>query len=388
MACELGELLIILVVLTMTWCSQKIAGQPHDDYPSYAEIPVNNMLLHNIGMYNGVYSFDYVHGVALKLCQRLNVDWKKVCLPPLVIVLQSKLKRMAYLLRNCKGGRAIQKLKQKWRNSSYDLKFLYKTFSLIKRKLELNLHEEDKRRKVCEEKLQKAKHSLIDITRKKEKAEKDLQMMKQKDVASIENSASSRKEYSSSHLRRLQAKKVQIVKENIESLKDNSFSPVSFKIAGANGKVKEVFFSNYDNEGSADDMSSDFIDEIIYVRDTCNISRKAYHELAQRTNKLPIEHNLASRKKSLNNIFSINEVGGDYVGVWQSIKEHMVKHLEFKSREGEGLGNIVEGNRIRIKVSGDGTKFGKIMHVMNFTYTIIGEHGCSWQEGNYLIGIG
>lgn len=55
--------------------------------------------------------------------------------------------------------------------------------------------------------------------------------------------------------------------------------------------------------------------------------------------------------------------------MWQSLKDHLVKRLEDIRNEGEGLSNVVKDDTVNIKVSGDGTRFGKRIHVMNFTYT-------------------
>lgn len=47
---------------------------------------------------------------------------------------------------------------------------------------------------------------------------------------------------------------------------------------------------------------------------------------------------------------------------------------------------IFHGKRLRIKISGDGTKVSKRLHVTNFTFSIIGEEKChgAGVEGNYL----
>ena len=42
---------------------------------------------------------------------------------------------------------------------------------------------------------------------------------------------------------------------------------------------------------------------------------------------------------------------------------------------------------MKIKLSGDGTRAGKKKHLVNFSYTIIGEDTCRSKQGNYLLAI-
>lgn len=42
---------------------------------------------------------------------------------------------------------------------------------------------------------------------------------------------------------------------------------------------------------------------------------------------------------------------------------------------------------MKIKLSGDGTRAGSKLHLINFSYTIIGDKNCTSERGNYLLAI-
>ena len=49
--------------------------------------------------------------------------------------------------------------------------------------------------------------------------------------------------------------------------------------------------------------------------------------------------------------------------------------------------HLIEQGTVKIKISGDGTRAGKKKHLVNFTFTIIGEETCKSEQGNYLLAI-
>ena len=124
------------------------------------------------------------------------------------------------------------------------------------------------------------------------------------------------------------------------------------------------------------------VDNIIYVTDKFNVSTRTYRELTHQCAALPKEHVLQKRKSELNSGCTINEIGNRQ-GVWQSFKECLVNRLSNSDQSNQ---DILSKNTIQIKISGDGTKFGKRIHIVNITFCIIGE-SCSGADGQYLLAI-
>ncbi len=77
---------------------------------------------------------------------------------------------------------------------------------------------------------------------------------------------------------------------------------------------------------------------------------------------------------------------GDTVGVQQSIQLRLETRLKVMIKNGQVKSS--SQNKVRVKLSGDGTNVGKHLHVINITFTILEEGSKARSaDGNHLVAV-
>ena len=184
--------------------------------------------------------------------------------------------------------------------------------------------------------------------------------------------------YSQSQRRRHKLKKLSVVKGMFGN---DGFMSVEFN--DEDGQVKVVLT---DNEVSVErnniPVPKKDIDEMIFIMDSHYVTDKGYHEIAQKYTSLPRACNIFKRRQEINNTFDINTLNGEFEGVFKSLEAHLIQTLSqpFNS-------HFIQDGKVQIKLSGDGTRAGTKKHLINVSYTVIGDKQCMSERGNYLLAI-
>jgi len=93
---------------------------------------------------------------------------------------------------------------------------------------------------------------------------------------------------------------------------------------------------------------------------------------------LPRIYRLKNLTKELNSKYSIFPTPSDDLGVQQKLQDRLLIFLPKIS---------TQYDQVRIKLSGDGTRVGRSLHVVNFTFTFIDEKNASSVAGNHSLAI-
>ena len=75
------------------------------------------------------------------------------------------------------------------------------------------------------------------------------------------------------------------------------------------------------------------------------------------------------------------------VGVEQKLQERLQFLLSELERKGELEMIVKDNNCVRVKLSGDGPKVGRSLHVINFTCTLVDKPTAESVAGNHTIAI-
>ena len=119
------------------------------------------------------------------------------------------------------------------------------------------------------------------------------------------------------------------------------------------------------------------------MKDKFHISDQAWQELSQLSNDMQSLYSLKNRLKLLNSKWNIFPTPGDTEGVQMRLADSLKEQIEKLLDKG-----VILSDKIQIKVSGDGTRVGKWLHLLNVTYTIIDEGDSAMSDkGNYVIAI-
>ena len=108
------------------------------------------------------------------------------------------------------------------------------------------------------------------------------------------------------------------------------------------------------------------------------------HEISMASDDPPCLNKITKHMKKLNQKWNLKSTPGKAEGVQVSFRETIVEHI----RRLKVSGVIQDGERIKIKLSGDGTNIGKRISVVNITFTILNEKTLAMSErGNYILAV-
>ena len=127
---------------------------------------------------------------------------------------------------------------------------------------------------------------------------------------------------------------------------------------------------------------------MLFIKDWYNVSDGAYHELAKVCKEMPRQYRLRQRITELNSLWNIRPTPNNTNGVQQSLKDRLIvriRHLIKSS--GTHDSPFMREKLIRVKLSGDGTKIGKRLHVIAFTFTLLDEDQATSAAGNHILAV-
>ena len=164
-------------------------------------------------------------------------------------------------------------------------------------------------------------------------------------------------------------------------LEEEGYRPLSVEMKNTStGKIENIelghdeldeLFGSEKEQITGEDV--DVLNMMLLVKDQYNVSTSAYHEMSQVCKSLPRSYKLKQRIKESNSLWGIQPTPNGTVGFQQSLEDRLrirVQHL-LKSLEPD---TELHCNRVlQIKLSGDGTRIGKRLHVVMFTFTLLNE---------------
>ena len=123
--------------------------------------------------------------------------------------------------------------------------------------------------------------------------------------------------------------------------------------------------------------------QTLYVKEKFNISNAAYQELSMVHAPLPRWCALNKISKQIDSSSIIQPTPGPMVGVQQSLKERLKLRLEHLVKK---YPSIKEEPHIRVKITGDGTKVSRSMHILIIAFTILdGSENPNSPGGNHVL---
>ena len=139
---------------------------------------------------------------------------------------------------------------------------------------------------------------------------------------------------------------------------------------------------------SATRVDFELINMVLLIKDKHSISGRAYHEMASVYKTMPKHYKLKQRVKELNSLWNIIPTPNGILGVQQSLEDRLTIRLSRLLAISPEDAVFKQKKTLRVKLSGDGTRIGKRLHVTNFTFTILDEGPIAHtSEGNHILAI-
>ena len=367
---------------------------PSPAFPHVVTLEINNLLIYKIAIKDvpSPRAPDNVRSVLGSILRMHHMTLDRIDTAPTIQTLACKIKKMVTLAnkKGKAGGRTFKCLLDDWKSSFYALKFTHATGSPTrpKRKLENDLNSERAKRQKLETDFNDLQDQINQKEAKRSELARQLERLKNPEKRKRGHRGRDKKKlrYKKAHKCRHRTNSINRIKSTFEEMvTDAGFTPVSFTMKDKEGKIITVSFADiglHDEE-----VSEEEIEEMLFILDAFNIPLKGYHEIAQHYPILPRLGAVTKRKKNLNETCPLTDIDVTLdklrlTGVVRSIKEALISVLSEPSKS-----HLFENGSIKIKLSGDGTRAGKKKHLVNFSFTIIGEDTCKSEQGNYLLAI-
>ena len=377
--------IFILVCLTLSLPVHAHTGID-SDFPHLVEIDVKDIFLFNlIKCINAHFSDDNLRTVFRRILDRHNMSFAKFNIEYSLTSLESKLRRLWNSWQKNKSGSSHQKLIKKWEKTVYKLKVQHKTGTPNKRKLEEEVKEERSKRRKLETEFEEVNEELTKCKEEKHELERQVdRLSNSKKRKQGQRGKTKRKQtYSASQKRRQKKQKISSMKQSLNDMSGPGMKPRRLDFENEDGDIITIGLTeNGTYDVLANKITKDDIDEMIFIMDNHNVTDRAYHEIAQKHIYLPRGYMVKNRRRELNKTCEIFDLEGEYKGVYKSLKSHLIQNLSDPSKA-----HLIQDKKVKIKFSGDGTRAGVKKHMINVSYTIIGEDTCMSEKGNYLLAI-
>ncbi|XP_038068362.1 uncharacterized protein LOC119737819 [Patiria miniata] len=192
--------------------------------------------------------------------------------------------------------------------------------------------------------------------------------------------AKGKQDYSKSQKRRQKKQHLESLQSALKNVSTSTCEPVSITFKDELGDEVVVHCGN--ERKITTEYCKDDIDEMIFILDQYNIPNRGYHELAQSKSTLPKACRVIERRHELNKRINIVQTAPEYPGVYTSLSSSLVEKLADPQRA-----HVVKDGKVRIKLSGDGTRITCKQSFVNLSYTLVDEETCMSEHGNYLLAI-
>ena len=127
------------------------------------------------------------------------------------------------------------------------------------------------------------------------------------------------------------------------------------------------------------------VKQTLYVKERLNVSDKAYHELSMIRPSLPCWSTINKVAKNINSCCDIYPTPGPILGVQQSLKNRLTTRLQTLVNK---YPSIKDEAYIRVKLTGDGTRVSRSMHIVVIAFSILNvNENPNSPGGNHVIAL-
>ena len=201
-------------------------------------------------------------------------------------------------------------------------------------------------------------------------------------------------EYSETYRRKLKRDRAKSCTDSLSWLENHGYRPTTVTVVnGVTGEEEELELCSDNLKqmfGETDEISKDAIDTVnmmLYIKDWHNVSDCAYHELAKVSTQMPRQYKLRERISALNTLWKINPTPNNTQGVQQSLKNRLEIRIRSLIQISASTAPFLQNKVVQVKLSGDGTKIGKQLHVVEFTFTLLEEDQAGSAAGNHILAV-
>lgn len=144
--------------------------------------------------------------------------------------------------------------------------------------------------------------------------------------------------------------------------------------------VAKGTYSKGDDNSGQEDCS---LEMVMYVKERFGLLNAAYHEMSMVCKNLPRSWKMKDFVQCLNSLWEIKPCPESY-GMQQSLESRLTVHVRHLLHTKK----LNAGDKLKVKLSGDGTRVCRKLNLVNFTFTLLNEDDIAMSaKGNHTIAI-
>ncbi len=201
-------------------------------------------------------------------------------------------------------------------------------------------------------------------------------------------------DYTDRHQRRLKKQRVDSCRASLSWLQQEGLTPLSVDVLNSKTSRKQTIKLGSIEEalhtegGSIEQPELDMVTMMLYIKDRYSVSGSAYHEMAKVCADMPRHYQVKKKIAELNQRWDIHPTPNGTIGVQQRLEGRLRERVRQLVKNSPSSASFKATKKLRVKLSGDGTKIGKRLHVINFTYVLLDEGDKAYSyEGNHSLAI-
>ena len=151
-------------------------------------------------------------------------------------------------------------------------------------------------------------------------------------------------------------------------------TPSYLKLQSSNGKDIKIDFKATSSSSSYQQLPNDEkqkIKDLLFILEKFNVSESAYRELTMFSDDLPRKYLIAQCRDDINNIFHFERTSGNIPGAFMSLESEIARYIKCNFDD--------EVDKIRVKVSGDGSKVSRISNFIVLSFSVITDNLTQWR---------
>ena len=196
-------------------------------------------------------------------------------------------------------------------------------------------------------------------------------------------------EYSAQYKRRQKKQIATGVREALSFTQNTFYSPSRIELVNTENielLIVEPDGCTVNKQQPSPQISSDNLaKQTLFVKEKYNVSNTAYHELSMIHPSLPCMSKLTRLSKQMDTQSSLQPIPGPIEGVQQSFKERLKIRITTLIKR---YPNIKDEPYIRVKITGDGTRVSRSLHIIVIAFSILhGDENPNSPTGNHPIAI-
>ena len=105
--------------------------------------------------------------------------------------------------------------------------------------------------------------------------------------------------------------------------------------------------------------------DLLFILEKCNVSESAYRELPLFCDGLPRQYLVSQCREEINSLYHFERIPGNIPGAYASLESEIIRYIKYHVNP--------ETDKIRIKISGDGSKVSRISNFVVLSFSVIND---------------